>query len=299
MTRSSRKKLVKPFEEPKQAFHSLRKLFKTPSLDHSDPPRFELFSDHEVHIEEEVSEIMTETMVEYTMKTRGDYGSGIARQKFDICAKFELKDQILKELRDNTFSRTNGEDTVQHIEKVLEMVDLFTTPNETTGQLLLHIFSITLTEHASKWFRDELDEGSNGIDTDVECDPTNLDFAIWLASKFSNHRTMDWYTKNALWIYWKRGDDVEIDVDVLTGDLRGFKTYEAYKDAWIYEWNKEVPCVEEKSWLEDGFWKEHINGMTNDDAIQGGKWFDEREPMEDNDDIDYRYGISNSMDTAD
>ncbi|GJU94133.1 hypothetical protein Tco_1318889 [Tanacetum coccineum] len=28
-----------------------------------------------------------------------------------------------------------------------------------------------------------------------------------LASKFYNHKTMDQYTKNALWIYWTRGDD--------------------------------------------------------------------------------------------
>ncbi|GJX18277.1 hypothetical protein Tco_0219109 [Tanacetum coccineum] len=102
---------------------------------------------------------------------------------------------------------------------------------------------------------------------------------------------MDWYTKNALWLYWKRGDDEEvltydefsdleeenlskdneiaeifriemdifnfetplckefkefnhhlqIDVDVLTGDLSGFKTYEDYKITWISKWNNEVP----------------------------------------------------------
>ncbi|GJY79668.1 hypothetical protein Tco_0485469 [Tanacetum coccineum] len=46
-----------------------------------------------------------------------------------------------------------------------------------------------------------------GIKTDVECDPTNEDFAKWLASKFNTHMTMDWYTKDALWLYWKRGDD--------------------------------------------------------------------------------------------
>ncbi|GJX89773.1 hypothetical protein Tco_0343099 [Tanacetum coccineum] len=105
---------------------------------------------------------------------------------------------------------------------------------------------------------------------------------------------MDWYTNNALWLYWKRGDNEEvltndelsdlkeknvseeneiaesfrietdifnfetplrkefkefnhllqIDVDVLTGDLRGFKTYEDYKNALIYEWHKEVSLVE-------------------------------------------------------
>ncbi|GJX85762.1 hypothetical protein Tco_0336536 [Tanacetum coccineum] len=111
---------------------------------------------------------------------------------------------------------------------------------------------------------------------------------------------MDWYTKNALWLYWKRGDDEEvltydefsdleeenlskdneiaeifriemdifnfetplckefkefnhhlqIDVDVLTGDLSGFKTYEDYKVTWIYKWNNEVSWVEEKQWTE-------------------------------------------------
>ncbi|GKE79217.1 hypothetical protein Tco_1545337 [Tanacetum coccineum] len=101
---------------------------------------------------------------------------------------------------------------------------------------------------------------------------------------------MDWYTKNALWLYWKIGDNEEvltdeelynpegenlnedteiaeifrietdifhfktplceafnkfnylfkIDVDVLTSDIFGLNTYSEYKDAWIYEWNKDV-----------------------------------------------------------
>ncbi|GKA61193.1 hypothetical protein Tco_0760600 [Tanacetum coccineum] len=47
----------------------------------------------------------------------------------------------------------------------------------------------------------------------------------------------------------------KIDIDVLTGDLPGFKTYEDYKNAWIYEWNNEVLWDEEKPWLENGIWK--------------------------------------------
>ncbi|GJT96175.1 SGNH hydrolase-type esterase domain-containing protein [Tanacetum coccineum] len=46
------------------------------------------------------------------------------------------------------------------------------------------------------------------IDADMEYDPSDVKFAEWLALKFYNHKTMDWYTKNALWIYWTRGDDV-------------------------------------------------------------------------------------------
>nr|GEU69774.1 hypothetical protein [Tanacetum cinerariifolium] len=108
---------------------------------------------------------------------------------------------------------------------------------------------------------------------------------------------MDWYTENALWIYWARGDDevklidketsdsddndevatifkietnvfdfetpsckafkefnylLQIDPDVLTKDIRGFKTDEKYKDDWIYEWNKDVPWVQEKPWMDVG-----------------------------------------------
>ncbi|GKF00291.1 hypothetical protein Tco_0023641 [Tanacetum coccineum] len=50
----------------------------------------------------------------------------------------------------------------------------------------------------------------SGLDADVDYDPSNVDFAELLASKFSNHMAMDWYTKNALWIYWTRGDDEEV-----------------------------------------------------------------------------------------
>nr|GEV85173.1 zf-BED domain-containing protein [Tanacetum cinerariifolium] len=48
-------------------------------------------------------------------------------------------------------------------------------------------------------------------DVNMEHDPSNLVFAKCLASKFYNHLDMDWYTKNALWIYWARSDD-EVEV---------------------------------------------------------------------------------------
>ncbi|GKB99176.1 hypothetical protein Tco_0985313, partial [Tanacetum coccineum] len=67
-------------------------------------------------------------MEEYMMKTREDYESGIARPKIDEKAIFELKGQFLKELRDNTFSGSDDEDTNEHIEKVLEIIDLFHIP---------------------------------------------------------------------------------------------------------------------------------------------------------------------------
>ncbi|GJR84711.1 hypothetical protein Tco_0155496 [Tanacetum coccineum] len=49
---------------------------------------------------------------------------------------------------------------------------------------------------------------------------------------------------------------LKIDPDVLTNDIVGFKTYDEYKDDWIYKWNKNVPWVHEKPWMENGVWKE-------------------------------------------
>ncbi|GKE43681.1 hypothetical protein Tco_1470965, partial [Tanacetum coccineum] len=49
---------------------------------------------------------------------------------------------------------------------------------------------------------------------------------------------------------------LQIDPDVFTKDIDGFKTYEEYKDDWIYEWNKDMPWVHERPWTENRVWKE-------------------------------------------
>ncbi|GJS81225.1 hypothetical protein Tco_0747766 [Tanacetum coccineum] len=49
---------------------------------------------------------------------------------------------------------------------------------------------------------------------------------------------------------------LKIDPDVLTNDIKGFKTYDEYKDDWIYEWNKNLPWVHEKPWTDTGVWTE-------------------------------------------
>ncbi|GKE26794.1 hypothetical protein Tco_1442178 [Tanacetum coccineum] len=43
---------------------------------------------------------------------------------------------------------------------------------------------------------------------------------------------------------------LKIDPDLLTKYIEGFKTYEEYKDDWIYEWNKDIPWVDEKPWTD-------------------------------------------------
>nr|GFD39257.1 hypothetical protein [Tanacetum cinerariifolium] len=39
---------------------------------------------------------------------------------------------------------------------------------------------------------------------------------------------------------------LEINPDLLTKGIEGFKTYEEYKDDSIYEWNKDVSWLDEK-----------------------------------------------------
>ncbi|GJR24051.1 hypothetical protein Tco_0972578 [Tanacetum coccineum] len=154
MTMTSKKELVQPYEEPERVLRSIRRLFKTQNLDCSSLLEFNL-SDHKNYFEEEITEAMLETKAQYMMKTRDDYGSRIARPKFDDKAKFELKGQFLKELRENTFSGSDNEDANEHIKKVLEIANLFTVPVVTQDQLMLRIFPISLSRAASRWIRNE------------------------------------------------------------------------------------------------------------------------------------------------
>ncbi|GJZ03516.1 gag-pol polyprotein [Tanacetum coccineum] len=98
---------------------------------------------------------MAETMEQYMSKTRADDGSGIARPKIEDNDTFELKSQFLKELRDNTFNGSDHEDANEHIEKVLEIMDLFHIPNITIDQVMLRAFPMSLTGAASRWLRNK------------------------------------------------------------------------------------------------------------------------------------------------
>ncbi|GJZ57757.1 hypothetical protein Tco_0613251 [Tanacetum coccineum] len=144
MTRSSTNELFTPFKDPEREFRSSKKHFKTLSLDELRSPDFNLFFDKE-NSEEEVAGTMAETMEQYMSKTRADYGSGDARPKIKDKDNFELKGQFLKELRTNAFSGSDHEDANEHIEKVLEIVDLFHIPNINVDQVMLRAFHMSLT----------------------------------------------------------------------------------------------------------------------------------------------------------
>ncbi|GJZ57571.1 retrovirus-related pol polyprotein from transposon TNT 1-94 [Tanacetum coccineum] len=148
--------LVGPAGDPNRLFGSSREVVHDTNLVELNSPEFDQLSEIEEHIEEEeATEIMAETMEQYMSKTRGDYGSGVTRPKINQDTHFELKGQFLKELRDNTFSGSELEDANEHIEKVLEIVDLFYIPKVTQDQIMLRAFPVSLTGAASRWLRNQ------------------------------------------------------------------------------------------------------------------------------------------------
>ncbi|GJS34478.1 hypothetical protein Tco_0532860 [Tanacetum coccineum] len=98
---------------------------------------------------------MTETMEQYMSKTRENYGSGVTRPKINDKTHFELKRKFLKELRENNFSDSEHKDAIKHIEKVLEIIDLFHIPEVTQDQIMLRAFPKSLTRAASCWLKNE------------------------------------------------------------------------------------------------------------------------------------------------
>ncbi|GJS46311.1 hypothetical protein Tco_0596432 [Tanacetum coccineum] len=69
----------------------------------------------------------------------------------------------------------------------------------------------------------------------------------------------------------------KVDVDVLTKDIPVFKTYEEYKDDWMYEWNDGIPWANEKPWTDDGEWTEPIG---NSISYEDHEWYDMIEDSE-------------------
>ncbi|GJY19532.1 hypothetical protein Tco_0391023 [Tanacetum coccineum] len=98
---------------------------------------------------------MTEIMEQYMNKNQENYRSGVTRPTINQDTPFELKGKFLKELCDNTFSGSEHEDANEHIEKVLEIVDLFHIPKVTQDQIMLRAFPVSLTGAASRWLRNQ------------------------------------------------------------------------------------------------------------------------------------------------
>ncbi|GJS28788.1 hypothetical protein Tco_0489408 [Tanacetum coccineum] len=136
--------------------------------------------------------VMTELFLRECIE-KAQAESSLAKPKIDNNVKFKLNKEHLKELRNNSYSGSEEEDVVNHIAKVLEIIDLIKTPNVDTDRLRVHVFPFSLTGAAQKW--DDEDDG-----------PDYFEFVTRLNSKFKDHRRMDGMNKNALLHYWVKGE---------------------------------------------------------------------------------------------
>ncbi|GKB98674.1 hypothetical protein Tco_0984811 [Tanacetum coccineum] len=261
-------------------------------------------------------------MKEFMTNDQDDYYSGITCITVNGKNAYELKGKFLDDFHNNAFHRTNREDAVKHIEYFLRIVDPIDLLNVNHDKLRVVVFPISLVGGARRWFDMIKESIDSWVDLTakffvkyylpsrtsktnaqmIRWDPTNPKFENWLASKFVNYKTVDIFTKGALWDYWKMGSDeieptgdessdfeetdhdneqeigeifriemnlfnyetplckefnefnylLKIDPDLLTKDIKGFKTCEEFKDDWIYEWNKDVPWVDERPWTDTG-----------------------------------------------
>nr|GEY65107.1 hypothetical protein [Tanacetum cinerariifolium] len=93
-------------------------------------------------------------------KAQADCNSSLAKPKIDINAKIKLSKEHLKELRNNAYIGSEEEDAVDHIAKVLERLDSIKIPNVDTDRLHVHVFPLSFTDAARKWW---INEGSDKI----------------------------------------------------------------------------------------------------------------------------------------
>nr|GEZ03325.1 hypothetical protein [Tanacetum cinerariifolium] len=77
---------------------------------------------------------------------------------------FEIKDQSLRELRDNTLSRNENEYAYEHVGRILEITSLFNTSGFSRDEVMLQVFPLTLTGRAKRWLEREPMETINTWD---------------------------------------------------------------------------------------------------------------------------------------
>nr|GEV06563.1 RNA-directed DNA polymerase, eukaryota, reverse transcriptase zinc-binding domain protein [Tanacetum cinerariifolium] len=63
---------------------------------------------------------------------------------------FEIKNQFIRELREDAFSRNKNDDAYEHVERILDIVSLFNIPGVTHDAVMLLVFPITLTGAAKR-----------------------------------------------------------------------------------------------------------------------------------------------------
>ncbi|GJS76308.1 hypothetical protein Tco_0726189 [Tanacetum coccineum] len=140
----------------------------------------------------------------------------LAEPSIESNVKCELGEELLKELRSNTYSGRVEEDVVGHIAKVLEILDLMKIAGVNPFQHRMKTFPLSLFGDARKWWMNEGD-GKNQHLGRIGRDP--LEFITWMNSKFKDHKKVDETTKRALLHSWiEVGNNEGIMDEIVSSD---------------------------------------------------------------------------------
>nr|GEV41305.1 hypothetical protein [Tanacetum cinerariifolium] len=96
-------------------------------------------------------EIDNLTMEQYLALTRGNQAPGVVKPKIGGNVNFGIKSQFMWELREDTFSGNKNDDAHEHVERVLDITNLFNIPRVSHDAVMLHVFPITLTGATKRW----------------------------------------------------------------------------------------------------------------------------------------------------
>ncbi|GJW27150.1 hypothetical protein Tco_0040961 [Tanacetum coccineum] len=120
---------------------------------------------------------------------------------------------------------------------------------------------------ASKIPRDQQDDSkqqmTHGLDVDMDYDTSNVEFTEWIATNVFDFETP---TCKA---FKEFNYLLQVDLDFLTKVIHGFKTYEEYKDDWIYECNKDIPW--ELAWSIHSWEHTPLQNLEWYEALEDGK----------------------------
>ncbi|GJT08811.1 reverse transcriptase domain-containing protein [Tanacetum coccineum] len=235
---------------------------------------------------------MESSMEKFVLNDKTYYYAGISSITVNGKNAYELKGKFLEDLHNNAFSGTNRKDAVEHIEYYLNIVNPIRLPitkesitcwvdltakffgkyyppfriegNNTPvikwdptnpkfeGWLATKFVNYKTMDIFTKgglW-----DYWKMGCDEiDVSDDETS-DNDDEIAEVFRIDTHIFNYETPICSAFNEFNYLLKVDPDLLTKDIEGFKTFDDYKNDWIYEWNKDVPWVGEKPWGETGVW---------------------------------------------
>ena len=93
------------------------------------------------------------TMGEYKKRMRNDIGPGLVQTTIPATATFELKGNILAQLKDMPFYGKDHEDAYKHIDEVNDIADYFNIPNVPRETVLLRMLPVTFKGATKDWLK--------------------------------------------------------------------------------------------------------------------------------------------------